>query len=38
LIGFAAYCFVVAAFRIVPRCVPPDLQTLATRARTLLTS
>jgi hypothetical protein len=37
LIGFAAYCFVEAAFRIVPRCVPPDLQTLATRARALLT-
>lgn len=33
LIGFAAYCFVEAAFRIVPRCRPPDLQTLATRAR-----
>jgi len=37
LIGFAAYCFVEAAFRIVPRCVPPDFQTLATRARALLT-
>ena len=37
LIGFAAYCFVEAAFRIVPRYVPPDLQTLATRARALLT-
>lgn len=36
LIGFAAYCFVEAAFRIVPRCSPPDLQTLATRARALL--
>ena len=36
LIGFATYCFVEAAFRIVPRCVPPDLQTLASRARTLL--
>jgi hypothetical protein len=36
LIGFAAYCFVEAAFRIVPRCVPPDLQTLATRARAAL--
>lgn len=36
LIGFAAYCFVEAAFRIVPRCVPPDLQTLATRARAML--
>jgi hypothetical protein len=37
MIGFAAYCFVEAAFRIVPRCVPPDLQTLATRARNLIT-
>ena len=37
LIGFAAYCFVEAAFRIVPRCVPPDFQTLATRARAMLT-
>lgn len=37
LIGFAAYCFVEAAFRIIPRSVPPDLQTLATRARALLT-
>lgn len=37
LIGFAAYCFVEAAFRVIPRCVPPDLQTLATRARALLT-
>jgi uncharacterized membrane protein len=37
LIGFAAYCFVEAAFRIVPRCVPPDLKTLATHARSLLT-
>jgi uncharacterized membrane protein len=37
LIGFAAYCFVEAAFRIVPRCVPPDLQTLATRARNFIT-
>jgi len=36
LIGFAAYCFVEAAFRIVPRCAPPDLQTLATRARAAL--
>lgn len=36
LIGFAGYCFVEAAFRIIPRCVPPDLQTLAMRARALL--
>ena len=37
LIGFAAYCFVEAAFRIVPRCRPPDMQTLATRARAFIT-
>jgi hypothetical protein len=37
LVGFAAYCFVEAAFRIIPRCVPPDLETLASRARALLT-
>jgi uncharacterized membrane protein len=36
LLGFAAYCFVEAVFRIIPRCVPPDLETLATRARALL--
>ena len=36
LIGFAAYCFVQAAFRIIPRCRPPDLQTLATQARELI--
>jgi hypothetical protein len=36
LIGFAAYCFVEAAFRIIPRCRAPDLQTLAARARTLI--
>lgn len=36
LIGFAAYCFVEAAFRIIPRCVAPDFETLATRARAVL--
>jgi hypothetical protein len=36
LLGFAAYCFVEAVFRVIPRCVPPDLETLATRARALL--
>jgi hypothetical protein len=36
LVGFAAYCFVEAVFRIVPRCVPPDFETLASRARALL--
>jgi hypothetical protein len=37
LMGFAAYCFVEAAFRIIPRYRPPDLQTLATRARPFVT-
>ncbi|MBL8271498.1 hypothetical protein [Steroidobacter sp.] len=37
LVGFAAYCFVTAALRIVPRAVPPDLHTLATHAPDLLT-
>ncbi len=36
LIGFSAYCFIAAAYRIVPRCAPNDLQTLATRARVLM--
>jgi succinate dehydrogenase hydrophobic anchor subunit len=36
LLGFAAYCFVEAMFRIIPRCAPPDLETLATRARARL--
>jgi hypothetical protein len=36
LVGFAVYCFIVAAFRIVPRCSSPDLQTLASKARELL--
>ncbi len=36
LLGFAAYCFVQAAFRIVPRCVPQDFETLASRARALV--
>jgi len=36
LIGFALYCFIVAAFRIVPRCAPNDLETLASKARALL--
>jgi hypothetical protein len=36
LLGFAVYCCIVAAYRIVPRCAPNDLQTLASRARSLL--
>jgi hypothetical protein len=36
LLAFAVYCFIVAAFRIVPRCAPPNLQTLASKARSLL--
>ena len=38
LVGFAVYCFIVAAFRIVPRCAPQDLQTLASKARELIDS
>jgi hypothetical protein len=36
LLAFALFCFIVAAFRIVPRCAPKDLQTLASKARSLL--
>lgn len=35
LVSFSVYCFVEAAYRIVPRCSPPDLQTLAMHARSL---
>jgi hypothetical protein len=35
LLGFSVYCFIEATFRVVPRCAPADLQTLATHARTL---
>lgn len=33
LLGFAAFCFVNAAYRVVPKATGPDLQTLATRLR-----
>lgn len=36
LVGFAVYCFIEAAYRIVPRCAPTDLETLASRARAML--
>jgi hypothetical protein len=36
LVGFAVYCFIVAAYRIVPRCAPQDLQTLASKAREMM--
>jgi hypothetical protein len=36
LLAFALFCFIVAAFRIVPRCAPKNLQTLASKARALL--
>ncbi len=36
LLGFAVYCFIEAAYRIVPRCAPTDLETLASRARALV--
>lgn len=33
LVGFSVYCFIEAVFRIVPRCAPADLTTLASQAR-----
>jgi hypothetical protein len=36
LLGFAVYCFLQAAYRIVPRCVPQDFETLASRARAMI--
>jgi hypothetical protein len=36
LIAFAVYCFIEATFRIVPRCAPPGLETLGSRARELM--
>lgn len=36
LVGFAIYCFIEAALRIVPRCAPPDLRTLASKARDII--
>lgn len=36
LIGFSVYCFIEAAFRIVPRCAPKGLETLASKARALM--
>jgi uncharacterized membrane protein len=33
LLGFSAYCFVEAIYRIVPRCAPDGLVTVATKAR-----
>ncbi len=38
LLGFAVYCFIEAAYRIVPRCAPKDLETLASKARALMAS
>jgi hypothetical protein len=35
LIGFSVYCFIEAKYRVVPRSAPPDLQTLASKAREL---
>ena len=35
LLGFSVYCFIEAAYRVVPRCAPPDLTTLASKAREL---
>lgn len=36
LLGFAVYCFIQAAYRIVPRCAPQNLETLASRARGMI--
>jgi hypothetical protein len=38
LLAFAVYCFIQAAFRIVPRTAPQGLETLASRARALMSS
>jgi hypothetical protein len=35
LLGFSAYCFVEAIYRVVPRCAPEGLITLASKAREL---
>jgi hypothetical protein len=35
LLGFSAYCFVEAIYRVVPRCAPNGLTTLASKAREL---
>lgn len=35
LLGFSVYCFIEAAYRVVPRCAPADLMTLAGKAREL---
>jgi hypothetical protein len=35
LIGFSVYCFIEAVYRVVPRCAPEGLMTLATKARAL---
>jgi hypothetical protein len=35
LLGFSVYCFIEAIYRVVPRCAPEGLATLASRARDL---
>jgi hypothetical protein len=35
LLGFSVYCFIEAIYRVVPRCAPDGLVTLATKAREL---
>jgi Domain of Unknown Function (DUF1206) len=35
LIGFSVYCFIEAIYRVVPRCAPEGLVTLASKAREL---
>jgi hypothetical protein len=38
LLAFGVYCFIVAAYRIVPRCAPANLETWASKARALFVS
>jgi hypothetical protein len=35
LLGFSVYCFIEAVYRVVPRCAPDGLTTLASKAREL---
>jgi Domain of Unknown Function (DUF1206) len=35
LLGFSVYCFIEAVYRVVPRCAPDGLKTLASKAREL---
>ena len=37
LLGFSVYCFIEAIYRVVPRCAPAGLATLASKAREIAT-